>query len=122
MTSNLQVNFDLGDYEDYPEGDLESFRVNEGYVIVKKDEGNFCEIVVKKVPFKTNELELEFSGGGWMANAVFDIPVTQESIGDLRNAVSSGLARLRLGEYEFKSNEMDNEYLFRENYFNFYGN
>ena len=122
MTSDLQVNFDLGDYEDYPEGELESFRVDEGYVAVKKDKGNFCEIVVDDKTYKTDELELEFSLGGWMAGAVFDLPVTREAIGDLRKAVSSGQAKLRLGEYEFVSNEADNEYLFRENYFDFYGN
>ena len=122
MTSDLQVNFDLGDYEDYPEGELESFRVDEGYVAVKKDKGNFCEIVVDDKTYKTDELELEFSLGGWMAGAVFDLPVTREAIGDLRKAVSSGQAKLRLGEYEFVSNEADNEYLFSENYFDFYGN
>ena len=122
MTSDLQVNFDLGDYEDYPEGELESFRVDEGYVAVKKEKGNFCEIVVDDKTYKTDELELEFSLGGWMAGAIFDLPVTREAISDLRKAVSSGQAKLRLGEYEFVSTEADNEYLFRENYFDFYGN
>jgi len=122
MTSDLQVNFDLGDYEDYPEGELESFAAAEGYVTVKKDKGNFCQIVVNDKTYKTDELELEMSGGGWMAGAVFDLPVTREAIDDLRKAVSSGQAKLRLGEYEFVSNEADNEYLFRENYFDFYGN
>jgi hypothetical protein len=122
MTSDLQVNFDLGDYEDYPEGELESFAAAEGYVTVKKDKGNICQIVVNDKTYKTDELELELSGGGWMAGAVFDLPVTREAIDDLRKAVSSGQAKLRLGEYEFVSNEADNEYLFRENYFDFYGN
>jgi hypothetical protein len=122
MTSDLQVNFDLGDYEDYPEGELESFAAAEGYVTVKKDKGNICQIVVNDKTYKTDELELEMSGGGWMAGAVFDLPVTREAIDDLRKAVSSGQAKLRLGEYEFVSNEADNEYLFRENYFDFYGN
>jgi hypothetical protein len=122
MTSNLQVNFYLGDDESYPEGELESFRVDEGYVTVKKDKGNFCEIVLDDKSYKTDELELEFTLGGWMASAVFDLPVTREAIGDFRKAVSSGQVKLRLGEYEFVSNEAENEYLFSENYFDFYGN
>ena len=122
MTSNLYVHFDLGDYEDKPE--LESFSVDpdSSDIRVKKEEGNFCELVVQNTTYRTNELELEMSGGGWMASASFEIPVTRDVIEDLRNALSSGQAKLRLGQYEFKSNAADNEYLFRENYFDLYGN
>jgi hypothetical protein len=122
MTSNLYVHFDLGDYEDKPE--LESFSVDpdSSDIRVKKEEGNFCELVVQNTTYRTNELELEMSGGGWMASASFEIPVTRDVIDDLRNALSSGQAKLRLGQYEFKSNAADNEYLFRENYFDLYGN
>ena len=120
--SNLQVNFDLGEYGDYP--DLEQFSIDPdgSDVRVRKEPGNYCEIVVDGIVFETNELELEMSGGGWTASALFDIPVTPESIGKLRDSVAGGHAKLRLGEYEFLSEKDFNESLFRDNYFDFYGN
>ncbi len=117
MTSNLYVHFNLGDYEDNPE--LESFSIDpdSSDIRVKQEEGNFCELVVGNMKYRTNELELEMSGGGWLASAFFEMPVTREVIDDLRSALSSGQAKLRLGQFEFISNAADNDYLFSENYF-----
>ena len=70
MTSNLYVYFDLGEYEDNP--NLGSFRIDPDFsdVRVKKDEGNFCEIVVKKITNRTNDLELKLINGDyWVASA-----------------------------------------------------
>ncbi len=115
MTSNLYVHFNLGDYEDNPE--LESFSIDpdSSDIRVKQEEGNFCELVVGNMKYRTNELELEMSGGGWLATAFFEVPITGEVIDDLRSALSSGQAKLRLGQYEFISNAADNDYLFNEN-------
>ena len=118
MTSNLYVYFDLGEYEDNP--NLGSFSIDPDFsdVRVKKDEGNFCEIVVKKITNRTNDLELKLINGDyWVASASFEIPVTRDVIDDLRTAVSSGQAKLSLGDYEFISNAAVNEILFKENYF-----
>ncbi len=122
MTSNLYVHFDLGDYEDNPE--LESFSINPDAsdIRVKQEEGNFCELVVGNMKYRTNELELEMSGGGWLASAFFEIPVNQESIGELQKAIASGNAKLKLGEYEYFSTKEQNVDIFDEDYLNFYGN
>ena len=115
MTASLDVFFDLGEYDDYP--DLDVFRVGDSDVRVKKDPGNYCELSLNGNVFVTNYLELEFSGGGWTASAMFDVSVTPETIGDIRIAVAGGLAKLRLGEYEFHSDEFFNDALFDDNFF-----
>ncbi len=117
---DLQVNFDLGEYGEYP--DLEDFSIREGDVRVKKNPGNFCEIFLNGDRFETNVLELELSGGGWIANAIFDIPLTREYIDVVRSAIVEGQAKLRLGEYQFTSSEIFNEHIFTENYFDFDSN
>jgi hypothetical protein len=122
MASNLRVHFDLGEYGDYP--DLEQFSIapDGSDVRVRKEPGNYCEIVIDGTVSETNELELEMSGGGWTASASFDIPVTPEAIRKLRECVTGGHVKLKLGEYEILSEKDFNESLFRENYFDFYGN
>ena len=111
MTRNLQVYFDLGDYMDNL--NLESFLIDEGSE-VKNDERNFCEIVVNDATHTTNEIFLEMSLGSWMANASFEIPVTRESIGELRTAISGGQAKLHLGEFEYISNKENNVDIFED--------
>ena len=119
MTRNLQVYFDLGEYEENL--NLESFLIDEGSE-VKNDKGNYYEISVKNDKYITNEIYLEMSLGSWTANASFEIPVTQESIGELQKAIASGNAKLKLGEYEYFSTKEQNVDIFDEDYLNFYGN
>jgi hypothetical protein len=69
----------------------------------------------------TDELELELSDGGWVASARFIFPVTPEVISDLREAISGGFAKLKLGEYEFISDKSLNASLFDEDFFHYYG-
>ena len=112
MTSNLMVYFNLDEDGVYP--GLEEYREGDSDVRVKKAPGNYCELTLNGTLFRTNELELEFSLGGWTASALFDLPVTSENLGELREAIAAERAILRLGKYQFFSDKYFNEHLFEE--------
>ena len=111
MTNYLMVYFNLDEDGVYP--GLEEYRESDSDVRVKKESGNYCELAINGTLFRTNELELEFSLGGWTASALFNLSVTSEILGELREAIAGGRAKLRLGKYEFFSDEYFNEHLFQ---------
>ncbi len=103
----MQINFCLGDYEQYPE--LGNINIAEGDVRVRKSNDFYCELWVDGIQFKSDNLELELDQGAWWLTAWFEMENFEDMSQEFKSVVIGGGAKLILGDLKFKSEAKYNQ-------------
>ena len=102
-----QVNFNLGRVEDFSE--LEYINLTFGDNRIRKSRDFFCEVLVNKIMYKTDELESELFQNELNVTAWFEIANSKKIREDFYKVVRNGGAVLNLGDLKFNSNPKDND-------------